>query len=276
MKSLAAIDVVDRFAPLRTHLAALLTDLSETDWARPTAAAQWSVKDAAAHLLGGDIGILSRSRDGFHPPGTVIATHSELIDLVNSLNREWVLAARRMSPLLLRELLAFTGPQVEAYFSSLDPCAMGGPVTWAGPAPAPVWLDIAREFTERWHHQQQIRDATGHPPLYDPYFLSPVLDAFVRALPHSFRHTSARDGTVLRFEISGTAGNVWFLVRIGQTWELALESEVEPAADVVLPQDTAWRMFTKGIDSERAGALAVIRGDPALVPSIFKTVAVIG
>jgi hypothetical protein len=87
-----------------------------------------------------------------------------------------VVAARRMSPRLLRELLALIGSEVEAYFSSLDLKAIGGPVSWAGPDPASVWFDIAREFTEPWHHQQQIRDATGQPPLYDPYFLSPVLD----------------------------------------------------------------------------------------------------
>jgi uncharacterized protein (TIGR03083 family) len=276
MKRPGQITVVERFAPLRAQLLGLFADLSDNDWARPTAAPRWSVKDVAAHLLGGDIGILSRNRDGFRPPGTMVGTYSELVDLVNRLNEEWVLAARRISPRLLRELLAFTGPEVEAYFSSLNPVAMGDPVSWAGPDPAPVWFDIAREFTERWHHQQQIRDATGSPPLYDSYFLSPVLDTFVRALPHSFRHASAPDGTVLRFEISGNAGGVWFLVRLGHAWELAFEAEGEPAADVVLPQDTAWRMFTKGVSAERARPLAVIRGDAALVAPIFGTVSIIG
>jgi hypothetical protein len=176
----------------------------------------------------------------------------------------------------MRELLAFTAPLVEAHFASLDPGAVGEPVNWAGPDPAPVWFDIAREFTERWHHQQQIRDATGNPPLYDPYFLSPVLDTFVRALPHSFRHASAPEGTVVRFEISGEAGGVWFLVKAGHAWELALEAEAEAAADVVLPQDTAWRMFTKGVSGDSARLSAVIRGDAALASAIFRTVSIIG
>ena len=64
-------------------------------------------------------------------------------------------------------------------------------MSWAGPGPAPVWLDLAREFTGRRHHQQQIREPTGGLPLYDPYFLAPVLDTLVRALPHSFRHIDA-------------------------------------------------------------------------------------
>lgn len=276
MKRPAKIAVVDRFAPLRTQLLTLLASLDEGDWARPTAARRWCVKDVTAHLLGGDIGILSRVRDRFSPPGVAAESHIELVDLVNRLNQEWVVAARRMSPRLLRELLALMGPVVEQYFSSLDLEAMGGPVSWAGPDPAPVWFDIAREFTERWHHQQQIRDATRQAPLCDPYFLSPVLDAFVRGLPYSFRHAVAPEATVVRLEISGDSGGCWFLIRTGSIWELTLESEREPSADVILPQDTAWRMFTKGVDPGAAQASALVRGDATLASSIFRTVSIIG
>ena len=220
------IFIVDRFALLRTQLLTLLAGLGEDDWDRPTAAPRWSVKDVATHLLGGDIAILSRTRDAFRPASPAIGTYGELVDLINRLNEEWLVAARRTSPCLLRELLAFTGPKVEAYFSSLDLKAMGGPVSWAGPESAPMWFDIAREFTERWHHQQQIRDATGQPPLYDPYYLSPVLDTFVRALPHNFRHAIAPAGTVVRFEISGKAGGIWFLHKMGQA---SLEPSSEQA-----------------------------------------------
>jgi uncharacterized protein (TIGR03083 family) len=276
MKHPNEIVVLDRFAPLRTELLTLLAGLDEADWDRPTAAPRWSVKDVTAHLLGGDMAILSGKRDRF--PGTykVVDDPAQLVELVNRLNDEWVVAARRMSPRLLMDLLAFSGLEVEACFASLDPMKMGGPVSWAGPEPAPVWFDIAREYTERWHHQQQIRDATGRSPLYDPYFLSPVLATFVRALPHNFRHTMAPTGSVVRFEISGDAGGVWFLGREEECWILALESRTEPAADVALPQDIAWRLFTKGIDRQEARAHAVIRGDARLASPIFATIAIIG
>jgi uncharacterized protein (TIGR03083 family) len=258
------------------RLLELLADLSEEDWARPTAAPNWSVKDIAAHLLGGDVWILAGKRDGFHPSGAETGDYGQLIELVNRSNAEWVLAARRMSPRLLREFLAFTGPEVEACFASLDPMAMGGPVSWAGPEPAPVWFDLAREFTERWHHQQQIRDATGRPPLYNPYFLAPVLDTFVRALPHNFRHATAPARTVVRFEISGEAGGVWFLHKVDHAWAFGAEPSADPVTDVILPQDIAWRLFTKGIDREKARAMAVIRGDAGLTSPIFATTAIIG
>src|ERR1700752_3800800 len=89
------IIVIDRFAPLRGHLLTLLSDLTDDDWARTTAATRWTVKDVATHLLGGDIVILSTWRDGFHssPP---IHSYLELVTLVDRLNDEWILAARRL------------------------------------------------------------------------------------------------------------------------------------------------------------------------------------
>ncbi len=167
--------VADRFPALRERLFSLLAELSEDDWARPTAAPLWYVKDIAAHLLAGDIWILASKRDGFRSSGA-IQEYSQLVDLVNRLNAEWVVAMRRMSPRLLRDFLAFTGPEVEACLASLNPFTPG--TRSVGQAGAgPQWFDICREFTERWHHQQQIRDATGRPPLHDPYFLAPVLMA---------------------------------------------------------------------------------------------------
>lgn len=275
MKTPDRIIVIDRFAPLRNHLLALLAELTDDDWVRPTAAPGWSVKDVALHLLGGNVAILSGKRDHFHQPQN-IGSYTELVELIDRLNREWVLAARRMSPRLLRDLLAYCGPEVDACFAALDPMAMGGPVSWAGPDPAPVWFDIAREFTERWHHQQQIRDATDRSPLYDSYFLAPVLDTFVRALPHSFRNTPATDGTSVRLEISGEAGGVWHVYRTSGAWTLLLDSPTEPTTSVVIPQDIAWRIFTKGMDREKARAAAVITGRAGLAAPILATTSIIG
>ena len=185
-------------------------------------------------------------------------------------------ATRRMSPRLLQQFLALTGPEVEACFSSLDLDEIRGAVSWAGLDPAPVWFDIAREFTERWHHQQQIRDATHRFPLYDPYFLSPVLETFVRALPYSFRNTIAPPETSVRLEISGEAGGVWWLKRTAEDWDLTLDAAGPAALNVVLPQDAAWRLFTKGIDPGEARSRAKIDGTYELADVLFATTAIIG
>jgi uncharacterized protein (TIGR03083 family) len=276
MNHLTEILVVDRFEPLRAHLLELLSGLDEDDWSRATAAPRWSVKDVTAHLLGGDIGILSRVRDEYSQPSARLTDYGDLVRLVDRLNDEWIVAARRISPRVLQELLAFTGPRVESYFASLDLHAIDGPVSWAGLDAAPVWFDVAREFTERWHHQQQIRDATGRQPLDDPYFFAPVLDTFSRALPFSFRHAVAPSGTSVRFQISGDAGGVWFLQHGAQGWDFVATPASDPAANVVLPQEIAWRLFTKGIDRDRARTQAIVRGQEDLVSPIFGATAIIG
>ena len=61
------------------------------------------------------------------------------------------------------------------------------PVSWAGEQESANWFDIAREFTERWHHQQQIRLAVEKPGIMTREFYYPVLDCFMRALPYSYR-----------------------------------------------------------------------------------------
>jgi hypothetical protein len=133
------------------------------------------------------------------------------------------------------------GDQACEYFQSLDPYALGGAVSWAGPEPAPVWLDLAREYTERWHHQQHIRDAVGQPGLQGPRYMAPVLKAFVRALPHTYRHVAAPDGTLLTLTISGPSGGRWSLLREQGLWQLYCDVSREPDAEAVIDEDIAWR-----------------------------------
>ena len=267
--------VGDLFPVLLDALLDLLGKLSDQQWAAPTICPGWSVKDLAAHLLGDDVGMLSRRRDSYRRAGAPIAGWEELVAFINRQNAEWVEASRRISPRLLCDMLRLTGEQVSAYFQSLDPYALGGPVDWAGPGRAPVWLDLAREYTERWHHQQQIRDALGQPGLTEPRFLAPALDAFVRALPHTYRDVEANEGALVAVRISGDAGRTWFLLRESSSWNLYLDATWPPDAEVMLDENTAWRLFTKGIGNQQARAQATIVGDQRLGSPVLDMVSVI-
>jgi uncharacterized protein (TIGR03083 family) len=269
------IIVIDLFPEILDALLDLLSGLSDDEWAAPTVCPGWSVKDLAGHLLGDDVGMLSRRRDGYRHGNAAFASWDDLVALINRQNAAWVETARRISPRLLCDMLRQTGAQVSTFFQSLDPYALGGPVDWAGPAPAPVWLDLAREYTERWHHQQQIRDAVGKPGLCEPRHLAPALDAFVRALPHTYRDIDAAEQTLVALTIAGAAGGTWFLLREHATWQLYLDIARAPDAQVTLDQDLAWRLFTKGIGEETARAWATIAGDPQLAAPMLKTLSVI-
>jgi uncharacterized protein (TIGR03083 family) len=267
--------VAHLFPELLEGLLGLLSSLSAEEWAMPTACGSWSVKEVALHLLGVEVGNLSRRRDGFSPPARAVGDRDALVNLVNRLNETWVDATRRISPRLLCDLLRFTGEQVCDYFQSLDPYRQGKPVSWAGPDPAPVWLDIAREYTERWHHQQHIRDAVGKPGFKEPVFFAPVLDAFVRGLPHAFREVDAADGTVVTLSISGESGGQWSLLREGGRWSLYLGTSGEPHSQVIMEEDAAWRLFTKGLDREQGRARTTIRGEQTLGLNVLDMVSII-
>lgn len=275
MKQPESIIVTNLFPEILDALLDLLAGLSDDEWAAPTVCPGWSVKDLAGHLLGDDVGMLARRRDGYRRSNAAIAGWDDLVAFINRQNAEWVETARRLSPRLLCDMLRLTGAQVSAFFQSLDPYALGGPVDWAGPDPAPIWLDLAREYTERWHHQQQIRDAVGKPRLTEPRYLAPALDAFVRALPHTYRNVDAAEQTLVALTITGTAGGTWVLLREQAAWQLYLGTAHAPDAHVTLDQDTAWRLFTKGIGEGTARAHAVIMGDLRLATPMLKVLSVI-
>lgn len=216
--------VVTHLFPLeRASLVKLLASLSVEQWQAPTVCPGWSVKDVALHLLGDDIGLLSRRRDGVAPGAAPSGPRSfqELVAFLDRLNQTWVEATRRISPRLLGELLAFTGEATWRYLASLDPLAVEGRVSWVGPDPVPNWLDVAREYTERWTHQQQIRDAVGVPGLREAAFMAPVLATFVHALPRAFQAMPAPVGTAVEVVVAGEAGGGWVLTRTPGGWRLA-------------------------------------------------------
>jgi uncharacterized protein (TIGR03083 family) len=267
--------IADRFPALLDALLDLLSGLTPAEWELPTACPGWSVADIARHLLADDVGMLTGRRDGYRLARVSIASWDELLAFINQQNALWVEATRRIGPRLLIEFLRLTGDQISAYFQSLDPYVLGGPVDWVGPGPAPVWLDLAREFTERWHHQQHIRNAVGRPGLLEPRFLTPVLDAFVRALPHTYRDVDAPDQTLVALTIAGESGGRWFLLREAGAWQLYLNVARQPHAELILDPDTAWRLFTKGIDRAAARAKARLSGDPALGARMLEMVSII-
>jgi uncharacterized protein (TIGR03083 family) len=275
MKSPEPILTSDLFPEVRRRLVELLRGLSDEEWLRPTAAKKWDVKDVAAHLLGGDLGNLSRRRDAYTPGWKAIAGWEELVGFINELNASWVAAARRLSPRVLGDLLEASGAQIEAYFASLDPFALGAPVNWAGPEAAPVWFDIAREYTERWHHQQQIRDATGRAGLYERRLFAPVLDAFVRALPWAFRDVIAAQGTCVQLSLLGEAGGDWVVKKAATNWELCVGANGAAGARVAIQAEDAWKIFTRGMRGEEARRRATIEGEMELGVKVLEMVSVI-
>lgn len=263
MNSVVPIHTLELFPKLDALLISLLRHLSPDDWQKPTLAGNWTVKDIAGHLLDGNIRTLSMLRDGYFgtaPPE--ITTYQDLLDYLNGLNAEWVAAIKRLSPAVLIDLLEKTGREYSEYLTTLDLHAKATfAVAWAGEEESENWFHIARDYTEKWHHQQQIRLAVGQEQeLYTREFYEPYLDTSMQALPHHYRHYHASVGTVLKFVIRGEIDYCWFLYKEKSGWQLMKECKDETACETEIKQDIAWRIFTKGITADEAKEYVKVNG----------------
>jgi len=255
----------------------LLRSLTPAEWDLQTIAPLWKVRDVAAHLLDTALRKLSLVRDHSYVDKVDIRTPEDVISIVNRLNREGVTVYRRLSPAILIDAMTLACEQSARFHESLDPFAPAAfPVSWAGDEASPNWFDAARELTERWHHQQQIRLATNRPGLMTPELYHPVLDCFVRGLPHLYRHVLAPQGTALLLEISGDCGGRWILSRGLGRWQFVREPTGQFAARVAIPQELAWRLFTKGLVRDSARQQIRLTGDRELGEKVLELIAIVG
>ncbi|MDX3229994.1 maleylpyruvate isomerase family mycothiol-dependent enzyme [Streptomyces sp. ME19-01-6] len=275
------LDVRPLFPRDRRALLDLLTTLDVADWRRPTACPGWEVHDVVAHLLHDHFRRLSGGRDGH--PGPPFGPGETLPQFITRSNEDFVRTSRQLSPRLLTDLLATLGPQLDDFWAGLDPAAPAGlDVSWAAPGtPAPNWLDTAREYTEFWVHQQQIRDAVNRPGATEPELLHPVLNTFLRALPYTLRDLPAQDGAAVRVRVPGPAGGTWTAVREGARWALRTPATpddrptTQATAEVEVDADVLWRLATRGITPTDARHRATVRGDEQLARAVLTLVAIV-
>jgi uncharacterized protein (TIGR03083 family) len=240
------------FPKIDAMLIELLESLTDSDWGRPTLVPRWTVKHIAAHLLDTGLRRLSNDRDGYPTAGK--SSDIDLVAFINRVNHEGVELYSRLSPRVLISLMKTMCPDLHRHLASLDPFAEGLGVSWAGEERSPNWFDVAREFTERWHHQQQIRTAVNTPGLMMRELYHPVLDCFMRALPHHYRRIEAEADALVVFHIGGDCGGRWYLLRDANAWKLVIEPCGNRVAEVSISQDIAWQVFTKGKSKEAAAA----------------------
>lgn len=273
MEPLTPVYTADLFPPLHQELLSLLRGLAPADWERPTIAGSWRVRDVAAHLLDVDLRKLSIQRDGhLVPPEEPIGGYGDLVGFLNRLNADWVAASRRLSPRVLVELLAATGPAVSQVMAALPPHEPATfSVAWAGESRSENWFDIGREYTERWHYQMQLRDAVGAPLLLERRWLHPLLDLSVRALPRAYESVAADEGTAIVFEVTGADGDSWSLIRSEEGWDIFRGAAPDPAAALRANPDTAWRLLYNALPPEAALKKVAIEGDAVLAAPLLST-----
>jgi uncharacterized protein (TIGR03083 family) len=274
---LAVTDTRPLFRPVSGALVDLLRSLGAADWLRPTVAGKWRVRDVVAHLADGALRRLSFHRDGLEPPDPGrIESERDLVAFVNGLNDSWVRAASRLSPRVLTDVFERASTDVAAWFESLplDAPALF-PVSWAGEDTSAGWFDIGREFTELWHHQEQVRMAVGAPSLEDPRYLRAVLEIAVRGLPHAFRGVAAEAGTAIAVDVSGAAGGRWTVARETSGWRLWAGEPPLESARVALADHAAWKLLFNALPEQDVAAAIRVDGRRELVAPLLSARSVI-
>jgi hypothetical protein len=215
-------------------------------------------------------------RDGHFAPAPTLDSPAALGAYIDRLNAEGVQVYRRLSPAVLISLMETACRQLADYHAGRDPYAMAPyAVSWAGEEKSINWFDTAREYTERWHHQQQIRLAVNRPGIMTRELYYPVLDCFMRALPFTYRNVAAPPGTTIRVTVSGDCGGSWHLYREEAKWVLTGDDCGQVTAEAIIPQEIAWRIFTKGIDRNAALSQVKISGDSSLAMPVLGMVSIV-
>ena len=242
------VQVLHLFPRLNSSLIDLLERLSPAQWNNPTACKQWTVKDIAAHLLDTSLRRISFGRDNHFSQATQELAYEDLLKFLNTLNTDWVDAYKRVSPQVLIKQISAAQNDFYEYFLTLNLTSPAlFPVSWAGEDQSQTWFDIAREYTERWHHQQQIRLATGIGSLLERELYHPFLEISMLALPFHYRLKAAAEGVTIRVTVVGDAGGSWSIIRTNNTW-MFTEAEADVDTQVYIDQNIAWMLFSKGID----------------------------
>lgn len=270
------IETLHLFHILDEKLMELLQSLTADEWDMQTVAKRWKVKDVAAHLLDGNLRGLSISRDAYYGEKPEnINSYQELVDFLNQLNMSWTNATKRLSPQVLTDLLESTGRAYYEHLKSLSPFDEAVfSVAWAGQETSHNWFHIAREYTEKFLHQQQIRDAVGKPGIMTRELFYPFIDTFMFAFPHTFKEVEAESGTVVSIEVTTGIGGIWSIIKTENDWNLDKSNNLQASAKLLIDPETAWKLFSKSWRPEQVIDKVKMDGDSNLAIQALNLVAV--
>ncbi len=273
---LPPLDTAPLFPELSRSLISLLRSLEPADWNRPTVAGSWRVRDVASHLLDVSLRKVSGHRDGHSAPlESPITSYADIIALIQRLNAGGVSFGARFSPRVLIDLLEVSGRWVSEFVATLDPEAMAlHGVAWAGEMQSTNRFDTAREFTEHWHHQMQIRDAVGERGeagvLLARDLFVPLVETSLRVLPHAYAGVNPGEGVAV--ELSCTDLDLaWTLRRERELWMVYRGVVASPDARVRGAADQLWRLFFNALPIEQARTTFELHGSNALVDPLLRS-----
>lgn len=236
--------VLDIFPELNKELISLIESLSREDWKKETCLENRNVKDLVSHILDTSLRRLAIQRDQYYLKSPDIKSYDDLVNYIQGLNREWIDATKRLSPEILISLLKRSEVELVDFLNTLNPLGNAlFPVSWAGENRSENWFDIARDYTEKWHHQMQIREATGITGrLYDIPFFKPVMDTFIKAIPFAYDRLD-KTNFMITVHIQGSCGGIYTFRKTDNTTTFIDENK-DSKNKVSIRQEEFWKLVT--------------------------------
>jgi len=183
----------------RAAVMALVRELPRQDWARPTRAVPWTVRDQVAHLGWFD-GAFARA---ISTPEAFEAERDAITDLEG-----FVDAANAQVPAVGPAALAYWQDAAAAFDRAARACDPSSRLPWFGPAMS-LRSAITSRIMETWAHGADVADALGV-RLAPTDRLRHVADLAVRARAQGYRVRGLDvPETPVRVELTGPSGAVW-------------------------------------------------------------------
>jgi hypothetical protein len=148
-------------------------------------------------------------------------------------------------------------------------------VAWAGEEVSQNWFHIAREYTEKYIHQQQIRDAVGKEGILTKELFSPFINTLMYALPYTYKNITADTGTTVTVKIVSAIGGQWSLIKTTSNWEFTNPAIEKVDATIMMDPKIAWKLFSKGITATEALDKVEITGNTVLGKAALNMVSFI-
>lgn len=139
-----------------------------------------------------------------------------------------------------------------------------------------MWLDHARELSERWIHRQQILQALDRPSDLRADLAGPVLDGLRWAYPFRLASLQRAPGTTVGIMVTGPEVEVrWALLSDGDVWRFTSAEHVQVGTELQMTTEQAWRILTNNFSRDIHGDL-VVSGDHQIIETLAQTRAIIG
>ena len=248
---------------------AVAEGLTPDEWALPTACPGWSVQDNVSHIIGIEAMLAGR-------PAPDVALPDDLPHVRNDMgraNEQWVESYRGRPPHEVLDDLRGIISERRTALAAMDQVAFDEEAsTPAGPDTYGRLMRV--RVMDQWFHEQDVREATGHPGGLEGLVPQVVLDEVTAALGYAVgKKAGVGAGASVRFELTGPIARR-IDVEVTDRARVVDGLRGTPTVTLTLPGDRFLRIAGGRLgDADPVDGSVEISGDRALGEQVLRGMA---